>query len=166
MGVLLHSLVVVVQNAAGPLRIGRASSLALFMRTLGGSIGVWALGLLIASEAGGLTEGATMANAIGDAYRMIQSGLTDVMITGGSEAALTNMGMGGFAAMRALSTRNDEPTRASRPFDQDRDGFVLSDHGKHMVARRARIRRIDGVKPFFVQCIQRCLNFVHAAPPV
>lgn len=70
-GVLLHSLVVVVQNAAGPLRIGRASSLALFMRTLGGSIGVWALGLLIASEAGGLTEGATMANAIGDAFLVL-----------------------------------------------------------------------------------------------
>jgi len=73
------------------------------------------------------TACASAANAIGDAYRMIQSGLTDVMITGGSEAALTNMGMGGFAAMRALSTRNDEPERASRPFDKDRDGFVLSE---------------------------------------
>lgn len=73
------------------------------------------------------TACASAANAIGDAYRMIQSGLTDVMITGGSEAALTNMGLGGFAAMRALSTRNDEPARASRPFDRDRDGFVLSE---------------------------------------
>ena len=49
------------------------------------------------------------------------------MITGGSEAAITHMGLGGFAAMRALSTRNDDPTRASRPFDRDRDGFVLAE---------------------------------------
>ena len=53
--------------------------------------------------------------------------MADVMITGGSEAAITHMGLGGFAAMRALSTRNDDPTRASRPFDRDRDGFVLAE---------------------------------------
>ena len=67
------------------------------------------------------------AHAIGDSYRMIQHGYADAMICGGSEAAITPMGVGGFAAMRALSTRNDEPEKASRPFDKDRDGFVIGE---------------------------------------
>jgi len=67
------------------------------------------------------------AHAIGDAYKIIQRGDADVMICGGAEAAITAMGVGGFAAMRALSTRNDEPTRASRPFDAQRDGFVVGE---------------------------------------
>lgn len=66
-------------------------------------------------------------NAIGDAFRMIQTDMADVMITGGSEAALTPMGLSGFARMNALSTRNESPETASRPFDKDRDGFVLSE---------------------------------------
>ncbi len=73
------------------------------------------------------TACASAANAIGDALKLIQSGWADVMVTGGSEAAITHMGLGGFASMRALSTRNDDPTHASRPFDRDRDGFVLSE---------------------------------------
>lgn len=83
------------------------------------------------------TACASAANAIGDAFRLIQSDITDVMITGGSEAALTHMGLGGFAAMRALSTRNDEPTKASRPFDKDRDGFVLSEGAGILVLEEA-----------------------------
>jgi 3-oxoacyl-[acyl-carrier-protein] synthase II len=67
------------------------------------------------------------AHAIGDAFRVISRAEADVMICGGSEAAVTPMGVGGFAAMRALSTRNEEPTRASRPFDKDRDGFVVGE---------------------------------------
>tara|TARA_B100001123_G_scaffold58134_1_gene62502 strand:+ start:5366 stop:6619 length:1254 start_codon:yes stop_codon:yes gene_type:complete len=67
------------------------------------------------------------AHAIGDAFEIIKRGAADVMIAGGSEAAITPMGVGGFAAMRALSTRNDEPERASRPFDRDRDGFIIGD---------------------------------------
>src|SRR5258708_5174876 len=67
------------------------------------------------------------AHAIGDAYEIIRRGTADVMIAGGSEAAITPMGVGGFAAMRALSTRNDDPSRASRPFDKDRDGFVVGE---------------------------------------
>src|SRR5437870_461590 len=67
------------------------------------------------------------APAVGGAYRNIARGDADVMICGGSEAAITPMGVGGFAAMRALSTRNEEPTRASRPFDKDRDGFVVGE---------------------------------------
>jgi len=67
------------------------------------------------------------AHSIGDAYKIIQREAADVMIAGGSEAAITPMGVGGFAAMRALSTRNDEPERASRPFDAQRDGFVVGE---------------------------------------
>jgi 3-oxoacyl-[acyl-carrier-protein] synthase II len=67
------------------------------------------------------------AHAIGEAYEIIRRGDADIMIAGGSEAAITPLGVGGFAAMRALSTRNDEPQRASRPFDKDRDGFVMGE---------------------------------------
>ena len=66
-------------------------------------------------------------HAIGDSFKIIERGAADVMIAGGSEAAITPMGVGGFAAMRALSTRNEEPERASRPFDRDRDGFVIGE---------------------------------------
>jgi 3-oxoacyl-[acyl-carrier-protein] synthase II len=69
----------------------------------------------------------TSAHAIGDAYKIIQRSDADVMIAGGTEAAITPMGVGGFAAMRALSTRNDEPERASRPWDSARDGFVIGE---------------------------------------
>ena len=69
----------------------------------------------------------TSAHAVGDSFRLIERGDADVMIAGGSEAAITPMGVGGFAAMRALSTRNEEPTKASRPFDRDRDGFVIGE---------------------------------------
>ena len=67
------------------------------------------------------------AHAIGDAMKIIQRCDAEVMIAGGAEAAITPMGVGGFAAMKALSTRNDEPQRASRPFDADRDGFVVGE---------------------------------------
>ncbi len=67
------------------------------------------------------------AHAIGDAFKIIQRGDADVMIAGGTEAAITPMSVGGFAAMKALSTRNDEPQRASRPFDAQRDGFVVGE---------------------------------------
>ena len=69
----------------------------------------------------------TSAHSIGDSFRIIQHNDADVMIAGGSEAAVTPMGVGGFAAMRALSTRNDEPQKASRPWDQGRDGFVIGE---------------------------------------
>jgi len=69
----------------------------------------------------------TSAHAVGDSFRIIQRGEADVMICGGTEAAVTPMGIGGFAAMRALSQRNDEPCRASRPWDNDRDGFVVGE---------------------------------------
>jgi 3-oxoacyl-[acyl-carrier-protein] synthase II len=69
----------------------------------------------------------TSAHAVGDSYKIIQRGDAEVMICGGSEACITPMGVGGFAAMRALSQRNDEPERASRPWDKHRDGFVVGE---------------------------------------
>jgi 3-oxoacyl-[acyl-carrier-protein] synthase II len=72
---------------------------------------------------------ATSSHAIADAMMLIQRGNADVMITGGSEASISPMGIGGFNAMKALSTRNDEPTKASRPFDLQRDGFVMGEGG-------------------------------------
>jgi len=73
------------------------------------------------------TACASGAHALGDAFRIIQHGQADIMISGGSESAITPMGVSGFAQMRALSRRNDDPPRASRPFDRDRDGFVMGE---------------------------------------
>ena len=80
------------------------------------------------------------AHAIGDAFEIIRRGAADVMIAGGSEAAITPMGIGGFAALRALSTRNDEPQRASRPFDKDRDGFVVGEGAGVLILEELRAR--------------------------
>ena len=77
------------------------------------------------------------AHAVGDAFETIRRGDADIMVAGGSEAAITPMGVGGFAAMRALSTRNDEPIRASRPFDRERDGFVIGE-GAGVIILEAR----------------------------
>jgi 3-oxoacyl-[acyl-carrier-protein] synthase II len=92
------------------------------------------------------TACASAANAIGDAFWLIQHGVADVMITGGSEAAITHMGLGGFASMRALSTRNDDPPRASRPFDKGRDGFVLSEGAGILVAEERDAARRRGAR--------------------
>jgi 3-oxoacyl-[acyl-carrier-protein] synthase II len=73
------------------------------------------------------TACASGSHAIGDAFRIIQRGDADVMITGGTESAVTHLGVGGFCALKALSTRNDEPEKASRPFERDRDGFVMAE---------------------------------------
>jgi 3-oxoacyl-[acyl-carrier-protein] synthase II len=73
------------------------------------------------------TACSSSAHAVGDSFRLVQRGDADVMICGGAEGAITPMGVGGFASMRALSTRNEEPEKASRPFDRDRDGFVIGE---------------------------------------
>ncbi len=74
-----------------------------------------------------VTACATASHSIGDAFKIIQRGDAEIMIAGGSEAATTPMGFGGFCALKALSTRNDEPEKASRPFDRERDGFVMGE---------------------------------------
>jgi len=74
-----------------------------------------------------ITACATGTNAIGDAFRLIQNGYADVMITGGAEATIRPMAFAGFCSMKAMSTRNEEPAKASRPFDKDRDGFVMGE---------------------------------------
>ena len=92
------------------------------------------------------TACATSANSIGDSVRMILHGDADAMIAGGSEAAVTTMAVGGFAAMRALSTRNDEPTRASRPFDKDRDGFVIGEGAGILILEELEFAKARGAK--------------------
>jgi 3-oxoacyl-[acyl-carrier-protein] synthase II len=93
------------------------------------------------------TACSSSTHAVGDSFKLIQRCAADVMICGGAEAAITPMGVGGFAAMRALSTRNHEPTKASRPFDRERDGFVIGEGAGILILeelgmalkRRARI---------------------------
>ncbi|MDF5714240.1 MAG: beta-ketoacyl-ACP synthase II [Rhizonema sp. NSF051] len=94
-----------------------------------------------------VTACAAGSNAIGDAFRLIQGGYAQAMISGGTEAAVTPLSIAGFAAARALSTRNDDPEHASRPFDRDRDGFVMGEGAgilileelQHALSRGARI---------------------------
>ena len=88
----------------------------------------------------------TSAHSIGDSFRMIQRGEAVAMICGGTEAAVTPMGIGGFAAMRALSTRNDEPQRASRPWDKDRDGFVVGEGAGILVIEGLEFARARGAR--------------------
>jgi 3-oxoacyl-[acyl-carrier-protein] synthase II len=86
------------------------------------------------------------AHSIGDAFRIIQRGDADVMIAGGTEAAITPMGVGGFAAMRALSVRNDDPTHACRPFDKDRDGFVVGEGAGILILEELEFAQARGAK--------------------
>jgi 3-oxoacyl-[acyl-carrier-protein] synthase II len=89
----------------------------------------------------------TSAHSVGDSFRIIQHGDADVMIAGGSEAAITPMGVGGFASMRALSTRNDDPERASRPWDRDRDGFVIGEGAGILIMEELEHARARGATP-------------------
>jgi len=89
---------------------------------------------------------ATSSHAIGDAYMMIERGMADIMVSGGAEAAICPMGVGGFNAMRAISTRNDDPKRASRPFDLDRDGFVMGEGAGILIMEELEHARKRGAK--------------------
>jgi len=86
------------------------------------------------------------AHAIGDAFEIIERGAADVMIAGGSEAAITPMGIGGFGALRALSTRNDEPAKASRPFDRDRDGFIVGEGAGVLILEEYEFAKARGAR--------------------
>ena len=88
----------------------------------------------------------TSAHSVGDAARVIKYGDADVMIAGGTEAAITPMGVGGFGAMRALSTRNDDPHHASRPWDKDRDGFVIGEGAGILILEEMEFARKRGAK--------------------
>ncbi len=92
------------------------------------------------------TACASASHAIGDAFRVIRNGDADLMITGGSEAAVTPLGMAAFSSMRALSERNDNPARASRPFDADRDGFVLSEGAGILVLEELEYAKARGAQ--------------------
>ena len=92
------------------------------------------------------TACATSANSIGDSVRMILHGDADAMIAGGAEAAVTPLSVGGFAAMRALSTRNGDPTHASRPFDKDRDGFVIGEGAGILILEELQFARARGAR--------------------
>jgi 3-oxoacyl-[acyl-carrier-protein] synthase II len=91
-----------------------------------------------------VTACATANNSIGESWRMIKFGDADVFLAGGSEAAIIPIGIGSFASMKALSTRNDDPTRASRPWDKDRDGFVMSEGGGVVVVEELEHARARG----------------------
>ena len=92
------------------------------------------------------------AHAIGDAFEIIRRDEEEVMIAGGSEAAITPMGVGGFAAMRALSTRNDDPAHASRPFDKDRDGFIMGEGSGVVILEELEFARRRGA-PIYAELV-------------
>ncbi|MBW7888872.1 MAG: beta-ketoacyl-ACP synthase II [Bacteroidetes bacterium] len=89
---------------------------------------------------------ATASHAIGDSLMLIQRGMVDVMVCGGSEAGICEMGIGGFNALKALSTRNDAPEKASRPFDKDRDGFVMGEGGGVLILEELEHAKARGAK--------------------
>ena len=89
---------------------------------------------------------ASGSHAIGEAYRMIRAGYLEAAITGGAEAAITSLGVGGFIAMRALSTRNDNPAAASRPFDRERDGFVMAEGAASLILEERESAIARGAK--------------------
>ena len=93
-----------------------------------------------------VTACATSNNAIGESWRIIKFGDADIFLAGGSEASIVAVGLAGFSAMRALSTRNDEPERASRPFDRDRDGFVMSEGAGVVVVEELEHAKARGAK--------------------
>jgi 3-oxoacyl-[acyl-carrier-protein] synthase II len=94
------------------------------------------------------TACSTSAHAVGDSFKIIQRGDADAVLCGGAEAAITPMGVGGFAAMRALSTRNDDPEHSSRPFDADRDGFVIGEGAGVLVLEELDHARRRGAKVY------------------
>ncbi|HEX6436179.1 MAG TPA: beta-ketoacyl-ACP synthase II [Candidatus Binatia bacterium] len=100
---------------------------------------------------------ASGTHAIGEAYHLIRRGLQDAVITGGAESAITPLAVGGFAAMKALSTRNNEPERASRPFDRDRDGFVIAE-GSGVLILEERERALERGAKIYAEVVGYAAN--------
>ncbi|MDY0039949.1 MAG: beta-ketoacyl-ACP synthase II [Desulforhabdus sp.] len=92
------------------------------------------------------TACAAGTHAVGEAFHMIQTGMADIMITGGVESTITPLGIAGFNAMRALSTRNDEPEKASRPFERDRDGFIMGEGGAILIMEELEMALMRGAR--------------------
>ncbi|HEX7504953.1 MAG TPA: beta-ketoacyl-ACP synthase II [Syntrophales bacterium] len=114
-----------------------------------------------------VTACAAGTSAIGEAFRAIQGGWADAMIAGGIEAAITPFAIAGFNAMRALSTRNEEPAKASRPFDRDRDGFVMGEGGGILILEELTLARNRGARIYAELCGYGCTADAYhmAAPP-
>ncbi|MEX0717284.1 MAG: beta-ketoacyl-ACP synthase II [Planctomycetaceae bacterium] len=130
----------------GPARVSPFMIPKLMVNAASGNVSVfWQLGGPCSAVA---TACASATNAIGDAFRLIQSDMADVMVTGGSEAAMTPMGLSGFARMGALSTRNDAPERASRPFDKGRDGFVMAEGSGILILEEYEFAKRRGATVF------------------
>jgi 3-oxoacyl-[acyl-carrier-protein] synthase II len=114
-----------------------------------------------------VTACAAGTSAIGDSYKTIAYGDADIMITGGAEAAVTTLGIGGFNSMRALSQRNDEPQKASRPFDKDRDGFVVGEGSGIIILEELSVALARGARIYAELAGYGCTSdaFHLAAPP-
>jgi 3-oxoacyl-[acyl-carrier-protein] synthase II len=115
-----------------------------------------------------VTACATSTNAIGDAFKIIQTGKADIMFAGGAEAAVTQLSMAGFSNMRAMSKRNDDPAKASRPFDIDRDGFILGEGAAVLVLENLKSATARGAK-IYAEIIgygmsNDAYDMVHPAP--
>jgi 3-oxoacyl-[acyl-carrier-protein] synthase II len=128
----------------GPDRVSPFTVPKMMLNAAGGNISI--THRLLGPNYAVATACASATNAMGDAMRSIRMGETDLVITGGSEAAITRMGLAAFQNMKALSTRNDEPTLASRPFDADRDGFVLGEGAGILVFEELEHARARGAK--------------------
>ena len=130
----------------GPSKVSAFTIPKLMVNAAAGNIAIahGAKGLSIAVS----SACASATNAMGEAFRHIRLGLADAVITGGSEAALTPLALAAFSAMKALSSRNDEPQRASRPFDRDRDGFVMAEGGGALVFEELEHARKRGASIF------------------
>lgn len=128
----------------GPMRVSAFMIPKLMVNAGSGNISVrWGLKGPNSAVA---TACASATNAMGDAFKLIQNDMADVMVTGGSEAAMTPLGLSGFGRMNALSTRNDAPEKASRPWDKDRDGFVLGEGAGVIILEELEHAKARGAK--------------------
>ena len=128
---------------------GRISPLAIPMIMSNQASGAVSIGFHLAGPSTcTVTACAASANAIGDAAEIIRRGVTDVMVAGGMEGAVTEFAMGGFNSMKALSTRNDDPEAASRPFDKDRDGFLLGEGAGSLILEEFEHAKARGAKVY------------------
>lgn len=131
-------------NAKGPSRVSPMTIPRLMLNAGGGNLAI--IHGLRGPNYSIATACASATNAMGNAFDHIRSGMCDLLVTGGAEAAITRIGMSAFSNMRALSTRNDEPHRASRPFDKDRDGFVFADGAGLLVFEELEHARKRGAR--------------------